>query len=96
MLCSPMIVTDVKPLNKWRINLRAVILFKDSFSLVSRIKLEVTNEPCIALNNAPPNTPATPAIWNGCIKILCSARTLSSYSHNRNTLCIFYQNTYTV
>ncbi|CAN0311177.1 unnamed protein product, partial [Ectocarpus sp. 6 AP-2014] len=30
-------------------------------------------DPCIALNNEPPKTPATPAIWNGCIKMLCSA-----------------------
>jgi len=32
----------------------------DSFSVVSLIKLEVTKEPCIALNREPPNTPATP------------------------------------
>jgi hypothetical protein len=24
--------------------------------------------PCIAENKEPPNTPATPAMWNGCIK----------------------------
>jgi hypothetical protein len=28
---------------------------------------------CIAENNEPPNTPATPNMWNGCIKMLCSA-----------------------
>merc|ERR1711990_181562 len=43
------------------------------FSVVSRIRDEVTNEPCIAENREPPNTPATPAMWNGCIKMLCSA-----------------------
>ena len=34
---------------------------------------DVTREPCIAENSAPPNTPATPSIWKGCIRILCSA-----------------------
>jgi hypothetical protein len=29
---------------------------------------EVTKEPCIAENREPPKTPATPSIWNGCIK----------------------------
>jgi len=24
---------------------------------------------CIAENNEPPNTPATPSMWNGCIKM---------------------------
>lgn len=28
---------------------------------------------CIAENNEPPNTPATPNMWKGCIKMLCSA-----------------------
>ena len=28
---------------------------------------------CIAENNEPPNTPATPNMWNGCIRMLCSA-----------------------
>jgi UDP-3-O-[3-hydroxymyristoyl] N-acetylglucosamine deacetylase len=35
----------------------------------ARIIDEVTNEPCIAENNEPPKTAATPNIWNGCIKI---------------------------
>ena len=34
---------------------------------------EVTRLPCIAEKRDPPNTPATPSIWNGCIRILCSA-----------------------
>jgi hypothetical protein len=37
------------------------------------VKEEVTKDPCIAENKDPPNTPATPAMWNGCIKMLCSA-----------------------
>ncbi len=27
----------------------------------------------MAENRAPPNTPATPSMWNGCISTLCSA-----------------------
>ena len=34
---------------------------------------EVTSEPCIAEKRDPPNIPATPAMWNGCMRILCSA-----------------------
>jgi hypothetical protein len=34
---------------------------------------EVTRLPCIAENREPPKTPATPSIWNGCIRMLCSA-----------------------
>ncbi|CAL6437771.1 unnamed protein product [Bathycoccus prasinos] len=45
----------------------------DSFSVVSRISEEVTSEPCIAEKSEPPNTPATPSMWNGCIRMLCSA-----------------------
>jgi hypothetical protein len=40
-------------------------------SVVSRIRDEVTNEPCIAENKDPPNTPATPSMWNGCIRMFC-------------------------
>jgi photosystem II P680 reaction center D1 protein len=47
--------------------------FNFNQSVVSRIRDEVTSEPCIAENSEPPNTPATPAMWNGCIKMLCSA-----------------------
>ena len=45
----------------------------DTFSVVSRISEEETNDPCIAQNREPPNTPATPSMWNGCIRMLCSA-----------------------
>jgi hypothetical protein len=37
----------------------------DSFSVVSWIRDEVTNEPCIAENKEPPNTPAT-SMWTKC------------------------------
>ena len=29
--------------------------------------------PCMALNKLPPKTPATPNMWKGCIRMLCSA-----------------------
>jgi hypothetical protein len=49
----------------------AVVL--DSVSVVSRTREEVTSEPCMAENRLPPNTPATPSMWKGCIRMLCSA-----------------------
>ena len=33
----------------------------------------VTREPCMAENRLPPKTPATPSMWKGCIRMLCSA-----------------------
>ncbi|CBI33836.3 unnamed protein product, partial [Vitis vinifera] len=32
-----------------------------------------TKEPCITLNREPSNTPTKPNMWNGCIRMLCSA-----------------------
>jgi hypothetical protein len=40
---------------------------------VSRIRDEDTSDPCIAENRDPPKTPATPSMWNGCIRMVCSA-----------------------
>merc|ERR1740121_337147 len=34
---------------------------------------DVTSEPCIAEKSEPPKTAATPSMWNGCMRMLCSA-----------------------
>merc|ERR1711991_1009151 len=49
----------------------AVVL--DSLSVVSRTREEVTRQPCMAENKLPPKTPATPSMWKGYIRMLCSA-----------------------
>jgi hypothetical protein len=43
------------------------LFFKNSYEFKAQFYL------CIAENNEPPKTPATPNMWNGCIRMLCSA-----------------------
>merc|ERR1711943_81333 len=52
---------------------KLVAVVRDSLSVVSRTREEVTREPCMAENKLPPKTPATPSMWKGCIRMLCSA-----------------------
>jgi hypothetical protein len=48
-------------------------VFKEESCCDSEINDDVTKLPCIAANSDPPNTPATPAMWNGWNNMLCSA-----------------------
>ena len=48
-------------------------MFIDVRPDVSTNREDVTNEPCLTQKRDPPNTPATPKVCNGCIRMLCSA-----------------------